>query len=253
MLLDTRLQSCCERLALRRAGTDVRCGTTLPARPQQLRVGWLFAAIVVCHVDFELQPIHAAIASSTAFWRSFVAVTMNCRLVVRVFGPGEYDKHGVQVIATLFASRIGARNMGRKIAFGIDAFPLPLLRYVSVVDRLKANRLQIRVRLPEGRYGTEKWSSGHLACAFSRHPTYSVLSLMPRGKEFRQYPLSGIGDKPVLSLVEGTGWTKPLSGIYPFAMGIVKGESDGDGSKKLASGRLWPQGRPASRGFLVGC
>ncbi len=45
---------------------------------------------------------------------------------------------------------------------------------------------------------------------------------MLEATEFRQNPLRGIGDKPVLSLVEGTCWTKPLSRIYPFAMGIVK-------------------------------
>jgi len=47
---------------------------------------------------------------------------------------------------------------------------------------------------------------------------------MPSSNESRQNPLRGIGDKPVLSRVEGTGWTKPLSRLYPLAMDIVKGQ-----------------------------
>ena len=47
---------------------------------------------------------------------------------------------------------------------------------------------------------------------------------MPSSNESRRNPLRGIGDKPVLSQVEGTCWTKPLSRLYRLAMDIVKGQ-----------------------------
>ena len=67
--------------------------------------------------------------------------------------------------------------------------------------------------------------------------------------EPRQNPLHGIGDKPVLSLVEGTCWTKPLSGIYLFAMGIVKRQECWE---RVGTDEPWEQedlGRVAVREF----
>src|SRR3989338_11243309 len=69
---------------------------------------------------------------------------------------------------------------------------------------------------------------------------------MPSSNESRQNSPRGIGDKPVLSLVEGTCWTYPLSGNLLLAMGIVKEKDDVYGRCGKKKGRQCPRSQGSS-------